>query len=369
MDYGIDLAALFYLCIFAVVAWLFWRWSIIFETPRLFYPSVVDFSFRGLRGKLAPLPGILRLLTLFCFSLAFLDPHYYKERIKDETFLNPEKNIPLEGLAIYLVLDQSGSMSQEVTIQRKQWKKIDLVKQVTKDFVIGNQQLGLKGRPNDMIGLVFFARGAQVLVPLTLDHFAILDELKKFNNVKDETQDGTSIGYAIYKTVDLISATRHYAQELSGEGKPAYEIKDGIIILVTDGLQSPNPLDSGKRLRNIDLAEAGEFAKKNNVKLYIINVEPRIAGKEFAPQRHLMERATELTGGKFYNVDESLGLHDIYAEIDEIEKSVIPVDAVSKKLLPNQYERVSLYTLFLAIGIFYLFLSVLLDGTLLRRIP
>jgi Ca-activated chloride channel family protein len=369
MDYGIDLSALFYLGIFAAVGWLFWKWSINFDKPRFFYSSVADFSFTGLRSKLAPLTDLLPLLTLVFFSLAFIDPHYYTERKKDNTSLNSENNIPAEGLAIYLVLDQSGSMAEEVSIQRKVWKKTDLVKQVTHDFVFGNQQKGLKGRPNDMIGLVYFARGAQVIAPLTLDHAAILDQLKKFDNVKLETQDGTSIGYALYKTVDLISATRHYAQEISGQGKPAYEIKDGVIILVTDGLQSPSPLDAGKRLRNIDLQEAGEFAKQNNVKLYIINVEPRIAGKEFGPQRRLMERVTALTGGKFYNVDESTGLDDIYSEIDRIEKSIIPLDLISKKLLPNIYERVSFYRILLVLGILSLLFSILLEGTLLRRTP
>jgi hypothetical protein len=82
-----------------------------------------------------------------------------------------------------------------------------------------------------------------------------------------------------------------------------------------------------------------------------------------------MERVTALTGGKFYNVDESTGLDDIYSEIDRIEKSIIPLDLISKKLLPNIYERVSFYRILLVLGILSLLFSILLEGTLLRRTP
>ena len=89
---------------------------------------------------------------------------------------------------------------------------------MTHDFIVGNPETGLKGRPNDLIGLVTFARGAQVLSPLTLDDEAVIDQLKKLQVVTDEKQDATAIGYAVYKTVDLIAAAKHYAQELSEWG-------------------------------------------------------------------------------------------------------------------------------------------------------
>jgi Ca-activated chloride channel family protein len=139
--------------------------------------------------------------------------------------------------------------------------------------------------------------------------------------------------------------------------------------LVTDGLQSPSKLDAGKRLRNIDLSEAGEFAKQNHVKIYIVNVDPRIGGKEFAPQRNLMERVTALTGGRFYNVDDTLGLPEIYSQIDKIEKSVIPADTVPKYQLPNLYTRISFYGFFIALGMISLFVATVLDSFFLRRVP
>jgi Ca-activated chloride channel family protein len=369
MDFGIDLSALFYIFIFAAIGWLFWKWRTRFEEPRLYYSSLDDFSLENLRVKLAALPNILRVAALAFFVIAFIDPHYYAKREKQDHGLTPERKAPTEGIAIYLVLDQSGSMSQEVMINRKNQVKIDLLKQVTKDFIVGNSKSQLKGRSNDLIGLIGFSRGAQVLAPLTLDHEDILNQLNHLHVVKDPKQDATAIGYAIYKTVDLIAATRHYAEELAGLGKPAYEIKNAIILLVTDGLQSPSPLDAGKRLRNIDLSEAGEFAKENHVKIYIVNVDPRIGGKDFAPQRHLMERVTAMTGGKFYMVNDTLGLPEIYSQIDKIEKSLIPVESLPKYELPNLYMRVSLYGFFIVFGIVSLFIAILLDSYFLRRVP
>ena len=95
MDLGIDLAALLYLCIFAGIGWLLWRWRATFQEPHLLYSSISDFSFIGLRSKLSSLPQILRILALTFFCLAFIDPHYYSERKKDESLLFPEKNTRL----------------------------------------------------------------------------------------------------------------------------------------------------------------------------------------------------------------------------------------------------------------------------------
>jgi len=280
-------------------------------------------------------------------------------------------NIPIEGIAIYLVLDRSGSMAGNIKSHKKMITKMDLLKDVTKNFVVGHPQSGLKGRPNDMLGLVVFSRGAQVLSPLTLDHQAIMDQLDQLQYITDYNQDGTAIGYAIYKTAHLIAATRHYAQNLLGEGKPAYEIKSSVMILITDGLQSPSPLDKGKKLRNIELLNAAQYAKEQDIRLYVVNVEPRIASKEFLAHRSLMKQIAEMTGGKFYLVESSVGLDKIYAEIDHLEKSVLPVEMSHLSFPEDQYiyRRISFYPYLIGVGMLCLLFAVLLETTVLRRVP
>lgn len=381
-SFEIDFTALLILFLFSGVMLLIWRWSQFFLPPHIKFSNVTGLKRekRNWKERYEKVPYYLMFSALVLFSLAFIDPHFYirKEVEEREPPTIKQVSIPTEGIAIYLVLDQSSSMGQEVKAfspggRRISLTKMDLLKQVTREFVKGNPSLGLSGRPNDLIGLISFARGAQILSPLTLDHEAILDQLNRLGYTEDREKDGTSIGYAIFKSVNLIAATRHYAEELSGEGKPAYEIKNAAMILVTDGFQAPSPLDKGKRLRNIDLVEAAEYAKQKNIHLYIINVEPRLALEEFSAHRKLMKLIAEVTGGKFYLVDSSLGLEKIYKDIDQLEKSVLPSDTryvtPPKRQLPHLYHRISFYPFLIAIGIACLFLSVLLEGTVMRRVP
>ena len=365
---------------FALVFWIFLRWRKRFSSPSLSFSKVQDLkaAVRGWRAAYADLPRLLVFAALFLFIAAFIDPHLLIKR-EEKGAGAPEKALPTKGIAIYLLLDQSGSMTEKVLARtpsgsRTYITKIQLLKEVTRDFVAGNPELNLKGRPNDLIGLIFFARAPQIIVPLTLDHKTILDKLAKFDVIQNEDQDGTAIGYAIFKTANLIAATRYYAEAFAGKAKPAYEIKNSIIIVVTDGLQDPSPLDKGRRLRNMSLEEAAEYAKKEGVKVYIVNVEPDIASEKYAPDRHLMERITALTGGKFYLVDSTTSLGDIYSDIDKLEKSEIPpeeeeIKALSKDKQPNLYRRVSFYPYLIGLGMLCLLLSLLLQSTVLRKVP
>ena len=73
--------------------------------------------------------------------------------------------------------------------------------------------------------MVTFARAAHVRVPLTLDHSLILKELSNLHVVTKSDEDGTSMGYAIFKTANLIVETRHFAENLIAKGKPASKSK------------------------------------------------------------------------------------------------------------------------------------------------
>lgn len=326
----------------------------------------------ALQNRWFHLPTYLLYAALAFFLLAFIDPHFLLPKAVPGTI--PPKQ-PLEGIAIYLILDQSGSMEEKVPVRMpngssRSLSKIEMLKLVTKDFV--------NERPNDMIGLVGFARGAQVLDPLTLDHQAILDELSKLTIQHEKDQEGTSIGYAIYKTANLIAATRHYAQDLRGEGQPAYDIKSAIMILVTDGVPEANPLDKGKRLRNMTIPEAADYAKQEDIRLYIVNIDPGFTGPDYEPFRIQMKAATESTGGKFFIMAGDTSLAQIYKDIDQLEKTRFPGESeilellqqsVPKDKLPNLYQRVSLYPYLIAMGMICLFLHVLLEATWMRKIP
>jgi len=292
-----------------------------------------------------------------------------------------------EGIVIYLALDQSGSMKERVFATTPSGtdaliSKMDLAKAATVSFIEGDPKNNLPGRYNDLIGLVSFARTSQVLAPLTLDHDAILKLLKDVSVVTDSEQDGTALGYAIYKTTHLIAATRQYAQQIrqSGKGTAPYDIKSAIIVLVTDGFQSPNPLDKKDPLRTIGLQEAAEYALKNNVKLYVINVDPRIKEPAFTPHRNQMQRIVSSTKGKFYIVDDATSLSAIYNDINQLERGTI---IISEKTVstpqtqnktnlsynPNLYTRISLYPFLIGLGLFLLATALIRETVFVRRIP
>ncbi len=74
----------------------------------------------------------------------------------------------------------------------------------------------------------------------------------------------------------------------------------------------------------------------------------------------LMEIA-DLTGGQYYWAETQDALEQVYADIDELERTVIEV---------TEYARVSeKFLLFLIPAIFLLFLEAILKYTWLRSVP
>jgi Ca-activated chloride channel family protein len=364
--FEIDIWALMLTVLIGAVSLFLWKWKKTFISPKILFSNLNALQTREKpwRTHFARWPKLLQYASLGLFLTAFLDPRL---QILKEGSANPSR-----GIAIYLVADRSGSMAEKsnlATARRSttSLSKIDILKQLTTKFVEGDPALKLAGRSNDLIGLVNFSRTPQVLVPLTLDHKAIIEALSKIQVAKNKAEDGTAMGYAIFKTVNYIDATRHY----SGPGIPPYEIKSAIIILVTDGIQEANPLDQGKRLRNMGIMEAAEYAKEKDVKLYIINVEPAFDSPVFEPFRNQFEKATGLTGGKFYMTASGTSLDQIYSSIDALEKSEIskvfanlPMDQQ-----PHHYQRVSFYPFLIAVGMFLLLIAAILNTTLLRKVP
>ncbi len=368
----LDWSALAILALLGAGFYVLAKWTSSFSPPFLNYSQLADMQTTSpnLKERLYNLPQWLLLGSLGLFAIAFLDPHWEKPPGSDP-FTPPQT--PKEGIAIYIITDRSGSMQEPVLDYGPDGRpirvpKIDILKRVSKKFVAGDPKSGLTGRPNDLVGLVSFARGADVLVPLTLDHKAILSELDKLKISNDEDSQGTAIGYAIYKTASIISATKHFAEELAKSGKPPYKIQSAIMVLVTDGFQDVNPLDRGRRYRSMEVEEAAAFAKSQGVKLYIINVDPSLNTEQFQPHRNQMRRIAENTGGKFYIVSEGQSLQSIYSEINLLEKSSLP-DFSSKKRSLHPIRTLSLYPYFIGAGLILMALSILLQTISLRRVP
>ena len=87
-----------------------------------------------------------------------------------------ESRISGEGIAIELVLDVSGSMEAlDFQLGGRDVSRLEAVKYVIKEFVLGSRTTRLSGRKDDLVGLVDFGGFADSKCPLTLDHGALVD--------------------------------------------------------------------------------------------------------------------------------------------------------------------------------------------------
>lgn len=294
-------------------------------------------------------PAVFYGLAGLCFILALSNFRLMESASLDEG----RKPLFHEGIAIYLVLDQSGSMKTDIVINDERFvSKINLLKEVTQEFI--------QARKGDLLGLIAFARKGDLLSPLTSDHEHVLKELQKLDVVKDKQHDGTAIGYAIAKASTLIEATRQFAKE-----DPSYQLKGAAIVLVTDGFQVPHPEDKGNPLRTMGILEAADGAKKSGAHLYIVSIDPLIDGEEYAPQRRIMQKAAEETGGAFFGVSDPSTLSSIYKKIDQLEPSQISTEPDEKE----ERVRVRFYFFFVLGGLFLLAWGCLKETLFFRSLP
>lgn len=349
----IDLWALGIASALLLLAYLGFKWASKFQKPKLYVSSLPDYEIplRSWRERWRFLPKVFYSLALGAAFLAFLNPHRFILKPQEQN----ENSDPREGRILFLVLDQSGSMSEKVQAVGANISKIAFLRETMTSFV--------KDRPDDLLGLVAFARVPHILSPPTLDHQGILNQIAKLQVVSSPDQDGTAIGYAIFMTSSLIA---NLIAEVDKMGKQApYQINSSAIILVTDGLQDPNPLDKDNPYRFMSLPQAADYAKKRGVKLYVINISPELAEAKYLPNLRQLQQVTEMTGGHFYHLQNPLDLKEILKDINQLETSKL-IEPLDPENYPSRYQRVSYYPYLLLLSLLALALAVSLQ-TVIRR--
>jgi Ca-activated chloride channel family protein len=256
-------------------------------------------------------------------------------------------------------------MKAEMEYRGRRLNRLEVVKRVFQEFLMGNETT-LGGRPNDLVGMVAFARYADTMAPLTLGHGALLRFLDSIHIVNRRPEDGTAIGDALALAAARLKTAEEDLERSSGEsGEKEYEIKSKIIILLTDGQNN-----SGLRAPE----EAAELAAEWGIKIYTIGVGSRegvstvktLFGNFKVPtgggvDEKTLERVADITGGVFRLGENAEGLREIYEEIDKLEKS--EVESV------RYVDYRELFTPFALTALVLLLLEVTLASTILRRIP
>jgi Ca-activated chloride channel family protein len=310
---------------------------------------------RSLRQQLAALPLLVRVLAIVLLVTALARPQMGREKVRDVT----------KGIAIQMVIDRSGSMGAEMDYRGRRLNRLEVVKKVFEEFLMGNSE-SLGGRPNDLVGMIAFARYADTMAPLTLGHGALLRFLETVDVVKRRSEDGTAIGDAIaLAAARLKTAEEDLARHSSETGEKEYDIKSKIIILLTDGQNN-----FGKRTPD----EAARLAADWGIKIYTIGVGSadgvstiKTIFGQFKVQTgggvdtKTLEHVADLTGGVFRLGESEQSLREIYEEIDRLETTEI------ESVRYIDYRE--LFTPFALAAMCLLLLEVTLVNTIFRRIP
>jgi Ca-activated chloride channel homolog len=347
---------------------IWWMWFRAGQRPAVQFSGVSRLKSRqpmwSLRARYA-LP-VLRSLAVILLVLSIARPQKADE----------ETRVTTEGIAIQLVVDRSTSMGQQdFTIDEKgnAITRLQAVKDVVEGFVLGDGAT-LKGRPDDLIGMIVFARFPDTECPLTRDHSHLIRALKRVDPPPARSaEDATGIGDALLLGVERIRDVGRRFQRNSG-----FTIKSRAIILLTDGQNN-----TGK----YSPTQAAEAAAALGVKVYTIGAAPAFQQRAtlslFSQQPQMVQvpvevdeetlkKIAEMTGGKYFRAKDKDSLTEVYAEIDRLERSVVDETKYYQyEELAYKWIRLGPLTLPppLIVVLVLLAIEVTLANTRFRRIP
>ena len=341
------------LTLLPLVAWFYLRRG---RTATVRFSSLrrVGSLRRSVRLRTRPLLLILRLAALALLIVAIARPQTSRS----------ETRVSTEGIALEMVVDRSSSMRAEMDFEGERLNRLEVVKRVFTEFVVGNGD-DLPGRPHDLIGMIAFARFADTAAPLVRAHDALVQFVRGTKIVQFEAEDGTAIGDALaLAAARLRRAEEDIARWAQSGNADAFKIKSKAIILLTDGRNNAGDMTPG---------QAAALARDWGIKIYAIGIG---GGEEFITVRTPlgtvqvptggMDEATlqtiaEVSGGRYFVAADADALRNVYREIDRLEKTEI------ETLEFAQHDEAFLpYAL--AAGLLLLS-EIVLSNTWLRRAP
>lgn len=287
----------------------------------------------SLKVKLSKHTMLLRILssTLFLFALA--RPQW----ITEETL------IQTEGIDIVFTVDVSTSMlAEDFKIGTERVNRLEAVKKVVQEFV--------QGRKNDRMGMIAFAARAYPICPLTRDHDWLLENLGRVTvgMIEDNTALGSGLSAALIRLKDTTS-------------------KEKVVILLTDGRNNAGAISP---------ITAASTARALKIRIYTIGAGSKgpapyplkdpFGNTIYKPipldiDEETLKYIAQRTEARYFRAMDMASLEEIFREIDKLETSPI-----EEKIY---FQEEELFHLFLIPGLILLFLEIILNQTLLRKIP
>lgn len=316
-----------FLVFIPLIAWYVWKNHTLNATLQISSLKGFEGMQKSYKYYLRHLPFALRMMALALVIVVLARPQS----------TDKWSNTTTEGIDIVMAMDLSGSMQA----QDLKPNRLEAAINVATEFVAG--------RTDDKMGLVVFAGESFTQCPLTTDQSVLINLFRAIPDI--ELEDGTAIGMGLATAIARIKDS---------------EAKSKVIILLTDGENNAG---------EITPETAAEMARTFGIRVYTIGVGTN-GSAPFPVQtafgiryqqvpvnidEDLLRKIASDTGGEYFRATNNEALENIYAKIDQLEKTKIEKKEYSKKT--EEYWR------FAVLALALLLLEVLLRNTVLRTIP
>jgi Ca-activated chloride channel family protein len=222
-----------------------------------------------------------------------------------------------EGVAIQLLIDISSSMDQSLAAEGdERMSRLEATKRVVEQFI--------RHRPDDLIGLISFARYSDTLSPLTYGHDALVEIVRDLAIQERPTEDGTGYGDALALACARLDQMGRWQQSGGKVGNDlSAAVRSKVVVLLTDGENN-----CGLHLPE----EAAGLAKKWGVRIYAISMkdddgesteERREDDTGLTDAEKLLRWLADETGGAYWKIGNETQLREVYEQIDHLERSEI----------------------------------------------
>lgn len=239
------------------------------------------------RARAASLPLALEVLAVAALIFALARP----------VVVDVEPPTRL-GRDVLLCFDRSSSMAATDLAPTK--TRLAAARDLASQF--------LARRVDDRLGIVSFARYADLVCPPTADRDAVVELLGRVQLVEAEgPEDMTAIGGAVGLAASLL-------QESAAPSK--------VVVLLTDGEENVAAFGAPDQIAPV---HAGQWCRDLGVRVYTIAVgrgERAGDGSWRALDTTAIEQLAKISGGRFFAAGDARSLAGVYDEIDRLEAAV-----------------------------------------------
>lgn len=342
--------------------------------PAAEYSSLIDVhaAGRGIRARTRFIVPALFWIGVTLLIVALARPQVGRG----------ERIITAEGITMMLVIDRSESMNERMNFGGREQSRIEVVKRLVAEFVLGSEDGELEGRPFDRIGAVSFSGTAETIASPSLYHKPLVNLIQNVTLVPGNSPNaGTAIGDGLALAVARLETQRDESSDTEGAAAAAAasepddppnrdtarsdsdaedKTSEKVIILLTDGEENTG---------TIRATQAARLAAELGIRMYAIGIgKDRVAENRFGRQRvvrgadqRLLRAIARRTGGQAFIAGDGAELREIYQAIDELEKTEI------ESVRSTSYRE--LFPPIAAWGLGAFTLATLLGASVWRRLP